>query len=35
MLEEEDEERPTAEIIYERIRKIPNETIKELNVTLN
>ena len=28
MLEEEDEERPNAAEIYEKIRKIPNETIK-------
>ena len=28
MLEEEDEERPSAAEIYQRIRKIPNETIR-------
>ena len=35
MLEEADEDRPSAEKIYEKIRKIPNETIRELNMTLN
>ena len=35
MLEENDAERPSAEEVYAKIRKIPNETIKELNMTLN
>jgi hypothetical protein len=35
MLEEDDDERPSAETIYQRIRQIPNETIQELNMTLN
>ncbi len=35
MLEEEDSERLSADEVYSKIRKIPNETIKELNMTLN
>lgn len=35
MLEEDDEERPSSMDIYEKIKKIPNETIQELNMTLN
>lgn len=35
MLEDEDTERPSASEIYEKIKKIPNSTIQELNMTLN
>lgn len=35
MLEDEDEERPSAAELYEKIQKIPDENIRELNMSLN
>lgn len=34
MLDEDDDDRPGAGELYERLRKMPNQTIRELNMTL-
>jgi hypothetical protein len=35
MLEDDDNSRPSAEDVYTKIRKIPNQNISKLNMTLN
>lgn len=35
MLEDQDDDRPNAAQVYEKIRKISNQTIRELNMTLD